>query len=161
MTDSTIREGGCTCGAVRYRLLDHPMFVHCCHCSWCQRETGTAFALNALIESDRVEILQGETEALRIPSNSGKGQVIVRCTQCRIALWSHYAGLGDAVSFMRAGTLDDSGSVAPDVHIFTSTKLPWVILPDGAPAFSGYYDPRELWPAESQERYRRLKQERS
>src|SRR5215204_5755694 len=100
-------EGGCTCGALRYRMTSKPLFVHCCHCRWCQRETGTAFALNAVIESDRVIVLSGTLDVVDTPSNSGKGQRIVRCPVCRIAVWSHYAGAGDAVRFVRVGTLAD------------------------------------------------------
>jgi hypothetical protein len=145
-------EGGCTCRAIRYRMTSRPLFVHCCHCRWCQRETGTAFALNALIESDRVELLAGEPETILTPSNSGKGQRIVRCPACKVALWSHYAGAGDAAKFVRVGTLDEPDPFPPDIHIFTASKQPWVVLPEGVPAMSEYYDMREHWPAESQAR---------
>ena len=114
-----ILEGGCTCRRVRYRMHGNPLFVHCCHCRWCQRETGTAFALNAMIEADRVQLLQGEVEAIDTPSNSGKGQRISRCPHCRVALWSNYGGDGDAIRFVRVGTLDEPDRFAPDVHIFT------------------------------------------
>jgi len=150
-------EGGCTCRAVRYRMLSRPLFVHCCHCRWCQRETGTAFALNALIESDRVELLQGEPETVLTPSNSGKGQRIVRCPRCRIAVWSHYAGAGDAAKFVRVGTLDDPDRFPPDIHIFTASKQPWVVLPPGVPATAEYYDSNAHWPKESLERRARLR----
>ena len=148
----TSYEGGCTCRHVRYRMTSKPMFVHCCHCTWCQRETGTAFALNAMIEADRVELLGGEVEAVDTPSNSGKGQTISRCPKCRIAVWSNYAGAGDAVRFVRVGTLDEPARVPPDIHIFTSSKQPWVILPPDAPAVAEYYDLKKMWPPESLER---------
>lgn len=149
-------EGGCACGTVRYRLIDVPLFVHCCHCRWCQRETGSAFALNALIETDRVEILQGKAEIVDTPSNSGKGQKIARCPLCRVALWSHYAGAGELLSFVRVGTLDEAQRFPPDVHIFTSSKLPWVILPADTPAFPEYYRRSEQWPEQSLERWSAL-----
>ncbi|TAK44728.1 MAG: GFA family protein [Betaproteobacteria bacterium] len=149
-------DGACTCGAVRYRMTSKPLFVHCCHCSWCQRETGSAFALNAMIESDRVVLLQGEPEVINTPSNSGKGQRIARCPSCRIALWSHYAGAGDAVRFMRVGTLKEPGRLPPDIHIFTSTRLPWVVLPPDQPAVPEFYDLKTYWPPESLERRRAL-----
>lgn len=145
-------EGGCTCRAVRYRMTSRPLFVHCCHCRWCQRETGAAFALNAMIESERVELLTGSPETVLTPSNSGQGQRIVRCPACRVALWSHYAGAGDLVKFVRVGTLDDPDALPPDIHIFTASKQPWVVLPAGVPAVPEYYDLREHWPAESQAR---------
>jgi hypothetical protein len=137
---------------VRYRMTTKPLFVHCCHCTWCQRETGAAFALNAMIEADRVELLQGEVEVINTPSNSGKGQKIARCTKCRIALWSNYSGAGDAVRFVRVGTLDEPGRFPPDIHIFTSTKQPWVVLPAGTPAVPEYYKASEHWPKESLDR---------
>jgi len=146
-TDSL--DGGCTCGFVRFRMTTSPLFVHCCHCRWCQRETGSAFALNAMIESDRVQLLTGRVEVVDTPSNSGKGQHIVRCPTCHIAVWSHYAGAGDAMSFVRVGTLDDPDRLPPDIHIFTSSKQPWVILPPECPAVPEYYRASELWPADS------------
>ena len=128
------------------------MFVHCCHCRWCQRETGTAFALNALIESERVSLIAGEPERVDTPSNSGKGQVISRCPGCHIALWSNYGGLGDLVRFIRVGTLLEPDHFPPDVHIFTSSKQPWVVLPPGAAVFPEYYDSKQTWPPASLER---------
>src|SRR5580692_10266470 len=127
-------EGGCACGAVRYRLGAAPMFVNCCHCTWCQRETGGAFAINAIIERSCVEVTGGEAEAVVTPSESGEGQIIHRCPTCHVALWSHYGGRKHA-AFVRAGTLDKPNPVKPDAHIFTRSKLPWVNLEGGAPAF--------------------------
>jgi hypothetical protein len=145
-------EGGCTCRAVRFSMLSQPLFVHCCHCTWCQRETGTAFALNAMIEADRVVLLNGDIEAVHTPSNSGKGQKITRCAQCRIAVWSNYAGAGDAIRFVRVGTLDQAYRLSPDIHIFTSTKQPWLILPPDTPAVPEYYDRKAYWPTQSLQR---------
>jgi len=142
-------EGGCTCRRVRYRMTTPPMFVHCCHCRWCQRETGSAFVLNAMIEADRVEILQGALELVNTPSLSGKGQKIYRCPTCRVALWSNYAGAGDKVRFARVGTLDEPDHLPPDIHIFTASKQPWVTLSGDVPVFEEYYDRNVCWPAES------------
>ena len=149
-------EGGCTCSAVRYRMTSKPMFVHCCHCRWCQRETGASFALNALIEADRVVLTKGQPEVVNTPSNSGKGQKITRCPTCHIALWSNYAGAGDAVRFVRVGTLNDPDRLPPNIHIFTSSKQPWVVLPPNTPAVDEYYERTEYWPKESLERRRAL-----
>jgi hypothetical protein len=148
-TEPSVFDGGCTCRFVRYRMTSRPMFVHCCHCRWCQRETGTAFALNALIEADRVQLLQGEVETIDTPSNSGKGQKISRCPRCHIAVWSNYAGAGDAIRFVRVGTLDQPDRFPPDIHIFTESKQPWMMLPPKTPAVREYYKSSELWPAES------------
>lgn len=156
MTDIFAAEGGCDCGAIRYRLTGRPLFTHCCHCRWCQRETGSAFALNAMIESGFVELLRGKPETVWTPSESGRGQRIVRCSTCRLALWSHYGGGGDKVKFVRIGTLDDPDLLPPDVHIFTASRQPWVVLDPKTPAFAEYYDLEELWPEESQARRRAM-----
>ncbi len=151
-TQSQSFEGSCTCRAVRYRMHGTPLFVHCCHCRWCQRETGAAFALNAMIEADRVTLLHGMLEVVNTPSNSGKGQKISRCLVCKVALWSNYAGAGDAIRFVRVGTLDEPDRFPPDIHIFTSSKQPWVVLPEGTPAVPEYYDRKKYWPEASLER---------
>ena len=141
--------GGCTCRAVRYRMETRPLFVHCCHCRWCQRETGASFALNAMIEADRVTLLAGAPELVDTPSESGRGQKIARCPKCRIAVWSHYAGAGPTVCFVRIGTLDQPDHLPPDIHIFTASKQPWVVLAPGVPAVPEYYDRNQHWPPES------------
>ena len=145
-------DGGCTCRHVRYRMSSRPMFVNCCHCTWCQRETGTSFALNAMIEADRVELIAGAPEVVDTPSASGRGQKISRCPQCRVALWSNYSGAGDAVRFVRVGTLDAGHGIGPDIHIFTTTKQPWVVIPPDAKAVPEFYKPAEMWPKASLER---------
>jgi hypothetical protein len=144
--------GGCSCGAVRYRLTDEPLFVHCCHCLNCQRQTGSAFVVNVLIESDRVEVIAGEPEAVDVPRDDGSAQRIYRCPNCRVAVFSEYTR--SEIWFVRAGTLDEPASVAPDVHIFTKSKVPWVTLPDDVPAFAVYYDSKQLWP---EDKYARLR----
>jgi hypothetical protein len=142
-------DGGCTCRAVRYRMLSAPLIVHCCHCRWCQRETGSAFVLNALIEADRMQTLQGTPALIDTPSNSGKGQKIARCPACQVALWSTYAGAGDKLRFVRVGTFDAPDRFAPDIHIYTESKQPWVVLPQGARAVPQYYSSKEVWSAAS------------
>ncbi|MFL6844004.1 MAG: GFA family protein [Allosphingosinicella sp.] len=149
-------EGGCACRAVRYRLGSEPLIVHACHCTECQRLSGGAFAVNALIESDRLEILSGEARAFPVIGTSGKPQTIFRCSTCATALWSHYPGAGTKLAFVRVGTLDEPGRLPPDIHIFTSTKQPWLELPAGARAVPEYYSSKEVWPAESLERRARL-----
>ncbi len=149
-------EGGCDCGQVRYRVSSRPLFVHCCHCRWCQRESGASFALNAMIESDRLHRLRGEPEMVNTPSASGKGQQIARCPTCRIALWSHYAGAGPLVAFVRVGTLDQPDHLPPDIHIFTDSKQPWVNLGPDIPAVPEYYDRKTCWPEESLVRWQAL-----
>jgi hypothetical protein len=150
---SDMFEGGCACGNVRYRLESRPMFVHCCHCLDCQRQTGSAFVLNAIMETDRIALLTGAPEPVAVPTDSGRPHDIYRCPRCRIALWSDYGGR-PKLRFVRVGTLDHPSSLSPDVHIFTRSKLPWIKVPEGVPAFEVYYDMKTLWPAESLERRR-------
>jgi hypothetical protein len=142
-------EGGCDCGYVRYSLATAPLVVHCCHCRWCQRESGASFALNAMYEAERVVELGGAPEMVDTPSDSGAGQQVARCPGCRIALWSHYAGSGPVTKFVRVGTLDNPDLMPPDVHIFTRSRQPWVMIPPGVPVFPEYYEREAVWSPES------------
>lgn len=153
MTADDSFAGGCACGEVRYRLTSAPMFSHCCHCLDCQRQTGSAFVLNALIETDRIEITAGAPVATPVPTDSGRPHDIFRCGTCLTALWSDY-GRRPTLRFVRMGTLDDPSMLKPDVHIFTRSKQPWVGLPADTPAFDNYYDTEKLWPGESLARRR-------
>ena len=150
-------DGGCTCRRIRYRMHGKPLFTNCCHCRWCQRETGSAFVINAMIEADRVETLGDAPELINTPSDSGKGQLIARCPTGHVAVWSHYGGSGRKVCFIRVGTLDNPDHYPPDIHIFTMSKQPWVVLPPGTPAMQEFYDLEKYWPAESLERRRVLR----
>lgn len=141
-------DGGCTCGAVRYRLTSDPMFVHCCHCRDCQRQTGSAFVVNAIIETARIKLVKGTPKPITLPTESGRPHDVYRCAKCETALWSDY-GRRLVMSFVRVGTLDDPAAVPPDVHIFTRSKLPWVGLPKKARAYKIYYNMEKEWPAES------------
>ena len=151
-----VHDGGCACGYVRYRMESQPLIVHCCHCSWCQRQNGSAFAVNALIEADRVRLLQGDVVDIEVPSPSGAKQRISRCPHCQVAVWSYYlvlfGGIGELVRFIRVGTLDDPGRLPPDVHIYTASKQPWVVLPPDALGVDEYYVTEEVWSGESLER---------
>lgn len=148
-------EGGCACGAVRYRLGSAPMIVHCCHCKDCQRQTGSAFVVNALIETDRIEVASGAPEPTRMPTDSGRVHDVYRCPACRTALWSDYGGR-PALRFVRVGTLDEPAALTPDVHIYTRSKLPWVGLPEGARTFEVYYDMQREWTPEALARRRAI-----
>lgn len=147
-------HGRCTCGEVEFKLTAAPIVVHCCHCTWCQRETGSAFALNLCVESDQVVQRKGAVEEVTIPSNSGKGQIVMRCPNCHVALWSHYAGSGRAIAYVRVGTLGDPAATPPDMHIFTSTKLPWVPISKDVRVFEGFYSPKEEWSDEAMARFK-------
>ncbi len=148
-------EGGCSCGELRYRVESEPLFTHCCHCLNCQRQTGSAFVINLLIEADRVKVLTGASEPVQVPRDDGSTQTIYRCPRCQIAAFSRYSR--PDVLFVRGGTLDDPSAVAPDVHIYTRSKLDWVALPESVPAFEEYYDTKAVWPTASLERLAALK----
>ena len=157
MSQDLVADGGCACRRVRYRVKRAPIVVHCCHCTWCQRETGSAFAVNALVEAANVDLVAGEVEIIPTPSQSGKGQKIARCPTCQVAVWSHYAGSGDGFCFVRVGTLDEPARMPPEIHIFTSTKQPWVTLPEGAKVFAEFYKPADQWTPDSIARFKATK----
>ena len=149
------QQGGCACGAIRYRLTAPPLIVHCCHCRDCQHLTGSAFAVNLWIEREHVEAEHAQLAATRVTAGSGKPHDIFRCPRCGTAIYSKYhAAPGDTV-LLRAGTLDRPEEIVPDVHIFTRSKMPWVVLPAGAPSFDAFYKLAEFWPEASRERLRR------
>jgi hypothetical protein len=113
--------------------------------------------VNALIEANRVSLLQGDVVEITVPSPSGKSQKIARCPKCQVAVWSNYlifyrGILGKAIRFIRVGTLDDPSKMPPDIHIFTSSKQPWVALPADAQAVEEYYVTQDVWPEESLKR---------
>lgn len=152
----TLIKGACTCGHIQFTLAQKPLTIHCCHCRWCQRETGSAFVLNAMIESNRVTLDRGEVTIVETPSASGFGQSIARCPHCQVAVWSHYGGMGPLVSFVRVGTLENAHAFPPDIHIFTSSKVPWVTIPRDAKQVEEFYDRRDYWPEESLMRHKQL-----
>ena len=152
--DVQAHTGSCTCGHVRYKVKSTPMVVHCCHCRGCQKNSGSAFALNALFEAENVELVSGSTEDITVPTPSGVGQIITRCSECKVAVWSNYnmGGLRKRIRFVRVGTLDDPDQFSPDVHIFTESKQPWVIIPEGDTRVDVFYNWDDVWSPESMER---------
>ncbi len=148
-----VMKGQCTCGAVHYEMRESPLIVHCCHCTWCQRESGSAFAVNAFIEAKHVVLTKGAVESVDIPSESGAGQKVHRCFDCKVALWANYLGLGTDFSFVKVGTLDQPGKCPPDVHICTQSKQPWVTLGGDLPINEQYYRRSETWTKEAMTRF--------
>ncbi len=146
-------KGYCTCRETAFEMKARPLFVHACHCRWCQRETGSAFVLNALIEADNLVLEAGDPEIVDTPSESGKGQLISRCPRCKVALWSVYGGAGSRFRFVRVGVLDNPDACPPDIHIFTESKQPWVLLSGDVPVKRRYYRREEHWPQDSLDRY--------
>ena len=155
-----IMKGQCICGAAQYEMRENPLIVHCCHCTWCQRESGSAFALNAFIEAKHVQLIKGKVETVDIPSESGTGQRVHRCPDCKVALWANYLGLGTDFSFVKVGTLENPDLCPPDVHIFTQSKQPWVTLEDGLPKYEGYYRRDEAWTDAAMVRFKAVMQAR-
>lgn len=145
-------SGHCGCGEIVFRLNHAPLFTHCCHCTWCQRESGSAFALNAMIESDKVELIKGTPQWMTLPSASGFGQQVAHCGSCKVNLWSHYGGMGPLVSFVRVGTLKNARDISPDIHIFTSTRVAWLNQVSGIPEVEAFYDRQTFWPTASLDR---------
>ncbi len=145
-------NGQCSCGEIRFEMTDSPLFNHACHCTNCQRQSGSAHALNAMIESSCVKVVSGTAEGIIMETGSGMGQTIYRCPSCKVGLWSTYAAFGDGFSFVRIGALENPGQYPPDINIFTKSKQPWVTLLDGIPAVPEFYDPKETWPAPALQR---------
>lgn len=144
-------EGGCDCGKVRYRLNAEPMMINVCHCRACQRQTGSAFGVNLLIEAEHVELLGNEPVAREVPSGSGKGQAIHYCAACGSSVWSVYHAAGDGVRFVRGGTLDDPTLTVPSAHIWTESKAPWVVIPDSMPQFAQFFGGKDIVPTFGEE----------
>ena len=145
------KQGGCSCGFVRYELETPPLITHCCHCRYCQRQTGAAFALNALFDSNKVQLISGSVDNISTPSPSGKGQTIARCPKCRVAIWSSYymGGIKDLIKFIRVGTLDNPDQFPPDVHIYTESKQPWVSLSENSVIHEKFYEFKTTWTIEN------------
>ncbi|MHA3915522.1 GFA family protein [Halovulum sp. GXIMD14793] len=142
-------DGGCRCGAARYRLKGNPLIVHACYCRNCQRETGSVMAVDLLYEADRVRLLQGKVAEVTLDSGSGNGQIISSCPTCNTTLWSVYNGMGSYVRFIKAGTTDAPDRYRPDIHIFTRSKPKWMRLPEDAPAVPEFYNLRDVWTGQS------------
>jgi hypothetical protein len=142
-------EGGCDCRALRYRLTRAPLIVHACHCRDCRRLTGSAYAFNAWIEKEFVELLSGTPVRYARKGGSGTGHDVYFCGSCGTTIYSDYLRPPGSYWWVRVGTLDDPDLLAPDVHIFTRSQHRSVVLPEGVPAFRDYYERGEVWPAES------------
>jgi hypothetical protein len=143
MTADSKYEGGCSCGKLRYRMNASPLTVHACHCRQCQRVSGSAFVMNALVEKGQVEILRGDISEFRFPETY---HTAFFCPDCATYVWSEYkSGRFDDCWFVRVGTLDDPDRIPPNVHIFTESKQPWVVIPEEEPRFEAFYQIRDVW----------------
>ena len=152
-TESIPLDGGCACSAVRYRISRPPMFVHCCHCTRCQRENGAPFAHHAMVEFTTMHLLVGEPAFVKVPTDSGGTHWIARCPTCQTAMWNEHGSRRAITRYVRVGTLDEPARCPPLAHIFVRSKQPWLPLSPELPAFAGYYDAARIWPADSLARY--------
>jgi hypothetical protein len=150
-------DGGCACGAVRYRLLKPPLFVHCCHCTRCQRESGTAYVAHGMIERANLE-WDGEVTAVRLPTDSKTRHEIVHCAACLTPLWGQHGRQPSVMVYLKVGTFDAPERCPPNAHIFVRSKLAWVAINPDIPQFARYYNAAKVWPQESLERYATARQ---
>ncbi len=126
------REGGCQCGAVRYRVVGEPVVLAVCHCSECQRQSGSAFGMSLIVPKKSFQILSGETKTFTRKADSGREVECVFCPECGTRVY-HVPGLpGDNLN-IKPGTLDDRSWLVPAVHVWTRSKQPWVPIPEGVP----------------------------
>jgi hypothetical protein len=149
-------EGGCSCATLRYELTASPLIVHACHCRDCQRISGGAFVINIWIEKEFVRPSGAIPQSFLLEAGGGKNHEVFFCGKCGAHVWSRYLRAPGDSLFVRAGTLDTPEAVTPDVHVYTRSKLPWLELPRGVPAFESMYKIEEVWSAESKERLRRM-----
>ncbi len=141
---SDIRPGGCACGELRYEAQGEPIFTNHCMCRLCQRQTGSVGVVNAFYESDRVAVTQGALTEFTTKGGSGGDHTICRCSECGTAMFSYYPRVGRRGVGIRVSSFDDPDAFTPTAVVFTKSKMPWVALPEGIPAFEQYYVPQEL-----------------
>lgn len=143
-------EGGCSCTKLRFRLNAEPLIVHACHCRQCQRVTGSAFVMNALIRKEEVELLTGDIKRVQFPDTY---HTAYYCPECATYVWSEYrSGRFNECWFVRVGTLDEPDSLPPNVHIFTESKQPWVAIPEDVPSYRKFYRIKDTWTRSSIDR---------
>ena len=117
-------EGGCACGAVRYRLKASPLSVYNCHCKDCQRYSGAAWSMSMIVKDPDLELLSGTLAQYRRTADSGNVIVMNFCANCYGWMWNDPPAPG--VKVARAGTLDDMDWAAPVGNIWTDSKAAWV-----------------------------------
>jgi hypothetical protein len=128
----TPRDGGCQCGGVRYRLEGEPLGLAVCHCTECQRQSGSAFGMSLAIPREAFRLLAGELKRFSVRCDSGRIKECAFCPSCGTRI--HHR-VGEAVLSLKPGTLDDTSWLSPDAHYWTKRKQPWAPIPDGARCF--------------------------
>jgi hypothetical protein len=127
-------EGGCQCGAIRYRCSRPPFVSYTCHCTACQKLTGSAFITCIQVPAEALEVLSGEPALRERPCDSGNRLTTAFCPTCSSALWAQNSAR-PRLRTIYVGTLDTPGAVRVNAHIWTKRRLPWVVLPDGHRVF--------------------------
>lgn len=129
-------DGGCLCGRVRYRLTDEPLTLYACHCTDCQRRTGTAFALSMVVTRSSLELVKGDPQSYAIEMPDGRPKGGRFCAACSAHLWGEPRNFPQLV-VIQPGTLDDTSWLRPIGHIWTRSAQPWLSLPEGSLNFPG------------------------
>lgn len=147
---SFIKQGRCLCGEISYQIIDKPLFTHACHCTDCQKVTGSAFGLSMFILRQDFQMLSGTPTVAHPPQQYGVA-AIYACGDCGCAIYRTHSYL-DKFVFPFPGTFDDTTWVKPQAHIYTRSKQPWVQLADDEPAFEKQYKRDDVWPEASLKR---------
>jgi len=131
-------HGGCLCGIIRYRVADEPLTLYVCHCTDCQRRTGSAFALSMVVLKSALELLQGDPRTYAVTSDGlqRRGKF---CAECSTRLWGEPLKFPQVV-VVQPGTLDDTTWLRPVGHIWTRSAQPWVSIPKDTVNFEGQPD---------------------
>lgn len=135
-------EGGCQCGAVRYRITARPLGVYKCHCRDCQRSSGAGYSMSMPTLREHFEHLSGEVAAFDKAANSGRVVRMLGCAICGTKLWNEPLS-SSAIVVVKPGTLDDPRWAVPVGNIWTNSALPWVRIGDSQVNFPGQPDDRQ------------------
>lgn len=136
--------GGCVCGAVRYTLKPGlRMKPYACHCTDCQKRTGSAFSFHMAVMENDCE-LSGEVDEGHVTQPSGANSTIVGCARCKARIYAKN-DLRPGIVSLRAGTLDNSTDMSPQAHFWVSSKQPWIVIPDDVPTLETQPDTPEGW----------------
>tara|TARA_Y100001934_G_C12157277_1_gene680227 strand:+ start:280 stop:783 length:504 start_codon:yes stop_codon:yes gene_type:complete len=143
------RVGGCECGDTRYQFVGEPLFIHACHCTLCQRITGSAFQISMLMTKSQFSLSKGQPAVWHLKADSGNVRPVFFCERCGCQLYGDAPGRGPEIMWIQSGTLDDTTWFSPRAHIWTSSMQSWLTLPVDVPAFDTNYDAVKVWPASS------------
>lgn len=128
----TFRDGGCQCGSVRYRIEGEPLDLVVCHCTECQRQSGSAFGMSLAVRAKDFRLTTGTLKSFTVTCDSGRLKTCTFCPDCGCRIYHQTDPRGMSV---KAGTLDDRTTLRPTAHYWTARKQPWVVVPDGVRTF--------------------------